>query len=266
MKDLPSAWWKKGAGRSSPSGLASRASTSASTTSVMKGRSSFRASARVSQLRKVSSPLAREKSSSPPLTRAASTRKKRASKRRGRPGGVMARKMNSSPSAAGWLPASKNDCQSAVRPRAGRVREGEAGFLPQFANCRHGQRLGQLSFGAQAQAPGGRLRQWACGGDVAILLVDGAAGEDELRRHEGRALAALTHQNARNLLVASDQDHRRGVAESIFRGLGVEHLESGGGYPADYGAGRLGCPACSFGARLRAGYPRSSKPCMRLAH
>ena len=59
MKDLPSAWWTKGAERpvstgpppGPPSSAARRASTSASTTSVMKGRSSLRASARVSQSR-----------------------------------------------------------------------------------------------------------------------------------------------------------------------------------------------------------------------
>jgi hypothetical protein len=71
----------------------STSSASASTTSVMNGRSSRRASAISIQCRWLNSSQARPKSSRSASIAAASARKNRASKRRGRPGGVMARKM-----------------------------------------------------------------------------------------------------------------------------------------------------------------------------
>ena len=109
----------------------------------MKGRSSARASGKRHPLQMGQLVEAAEKSSGSPARSPASTRKNRASKRRGRPGGVIARKTNWSGSAAGRCPRRRNPPDAAAGlpgQRSGRPRI-KARFLPEFADRGRGQRM-----------------------------------------------------------------------------------------------------------------------------
>jgi flagellum-specific peptidoglycan hydrolase FlgJ len=94
-----------------------RPATSARTTSVMKGRSNSSTLCSGTHCKCDNSSEALEKSSRSPVRCSASTMKKRASKRRGRPAGVIARNTNCKRSADGTLPvAEKLHQASGVSP------------------------------------------------------------------------------------------------------------------------------------------------------
>jgi hypothetical protein len=200
----------------------------------MKGRSKERTSSRGIHCRSESSSEAREKSSGSPARRAASARKKRASNRRVRPGGVIARKTKDRASAEGRWPVAAKVLQSAGGSgQGGGAAEEEPRLLPEFADGGGGERPGARAGGAVLEPGCAGGREGRGEGDRGVGGVHRAAGEDEFRRHEGGGRAALAHQDARARPRVADEDDGGGVAD------GVGH------------------------ARAQAGSP---KPCIRLAH
>ena len=162
----------------------------------MKGRSSARASGRASQRRCDSSPEAAERSSWSPGRAAASARRKRASKRRVRPGGVIARKTKRRAPIAGAGTA--RPVSSVSSRRAAATTTSGAG----------------ASAGAcKAQPPGAGVVKIARTRRGMVRRIDAAAGEDELRRHEHRPCPALAHQHLGAVRTGPRQDHRGGGAD-----------------------------------------------------
>ena len=141
--------------------------------------------------------------------------KKRVSNRLTRPGGVIARAIRNRLEGSGSRPASANGFQapssfafpSVLRPRqrpvssqASRI-AAIASDLAREAGLRAA--LGEIGF--QLGGDG------CCTRHAVIVLVDAAAGEDELSGHEHHLVVALADQDFRTA-AAIDQDQRRRIA------------------------------------------------------
>ena len=170
----------------------------------MAGRSSVRASASGSQAISSNSPEPAVGSG----CRRASTgaRKKRASNRRVRPGGVMAqdRQVGQGPGRPVFPP------RPGHRGRRGRVPQDKAGLLEGLAHGRHGQGPGPAGVGFAGQQAQGVRGQVARVGGREIRPLDPAAGKHPFGGHKDMTRRAPPHQHFR-LPVAAHQDQGRGV-------------------------------------------------------
>ena len=152
----------------------------------------------------------------------ASTIRKRASNRLGRPGGVISageevngveRRMDAGRGKAG--PGARR--RISQRARADNA-DGETRFLESFAN--RGKRESPREAGrgtrhARVQLFLDMRVEHPCRGHPPVLGLDATAGEDEFARHEPMAGMSLAHQYARfSALRAFDQNERRRIARA----------------------------------------------------
>ena len=146
----------------------------------------------------------------------ASAVKKRVSKRRTRPGGVIARAIRNRLDGSGSRPASVNGFQApssfdaACRP-CGRGR-GRFPRRPRGSRRPRAPRPRRCDLRAALEQIGFELAGNRRGdGNAVVGLVDAAAGKNIFARHEHHLVVAFADQHLRLVAGAIDQDQRRGV-------------------------------------------------------
>ena len=141
--------------------------------------------------------------------------KNRVSKRRTRPGGVIARAIRNRLDGSGNRPASEKGfhAPSSTAPVAFAA-ETEAGFLAGLADRGNRQRArargGDLRTALQQiglQRFRDRRRHW----NAVVGFIDASAGKDEFAGHEHHLVVALANQDFRHGSAAIDQDQRGGI-------------------------------------------------------
>ena len=142
--------------------------------------------------------------------------KKRVSKRRTRPGGVIARAIRNRLDGSGSRPASANGFQapSSFDRLVDLAAEAEPGFLAGLADRgdRERARAGRYDLRAALEQIGLELGGDRSGDRNAVVrLVDAAAGKNIFARHEHHLVVALADQHLRLVAGAIDQDQRRRV-------------------------------------------------------
>ena len=146
----------------------------------------------------------------------ASAVKKRVSKRRTRPGGVIARAIRNRLDGSGSRPASVNGFQapssftglSTLRPRQSPV-SSQASRIAATASARarEGDDLRTALEQVGLELAGNRSGD----GNAVVGLVDAAAGKNIFARHEHHLVVALADQHLRLVAGAVDQDQRRRI-------------------------------------------------------
>ena len=157
------------------------------------------------------------KSSGAPARSSASATKNRASNRRGRPGGVIARNTSRSAATFGTSPAAKNPRQApgAATRRGGGIRpaQHQPGLLPQFAN--RGERQGAAdAWVGVAQQPG--IGGGPGGSAAASATSSGSTAPPGNTNLSGMNTAAAPRWPIRTRgapALAAHHDHRRRVAD-----------------------------------------------------
>ena len=205
---------------------AMRSPRSSSTTRVMLGSSSERAWAIECHSRSDSSPSCDLRPCG--RWRRPATQKKRVSKRRGRPGGVMARAKNvsrSAPAGSRWRRTPASSAPSAAARCAQRRADEQARLLEGLAHGGQRQRARPGLAGACPSWPPSAFRGRAAPGRCSTAImpvggVDAAAGKHVAARHEHHVEAPPPEQHARLARGAVDDDQGRGIARAQRARLG----------------------------------------------
>ena len=215
---------------------------------------------------------ARHRHGSTPSTRwamaEASAVKKRVSKRRTRPGGVIARAIRKRPDGSGSRPASANGFHGPsssalrlplLRPGKGRSPRRLRGWRRPPASARATAVILGLPF---KQVGFQRLRNRGRHRHAAVSCIDAAAGKDEFAGHEHHLVVASADQHFWHCAGAIDQDQRGGIdgtAIGVMVGFLSRSFRSRSSRPE---------APCLPDQRKRSMAPglASSNPCIRNAH